>query len=78
MTRTDWIQFVCDAHKKQLHYEEIGYYKTDEEIDKARDELLDVLTDLIMKDDFTWREAINILSDGLDLFIDQMTTKEAC
>lgn len=47
MTRTDWIQFVCDAHKKQLHYEEIGYYKTDEEIDKARDELLDVLTDLI-------------------------------
>lgn len=78
MTREDWIQFVSDTHKRQLHYEEIGYYKTDEEIDKARDELLDVLEKLIMQDGFTWREAIRILSDGLDLFIDQMTTKEAC
>lgn len=78
MTRTDWIQFVADAHKKQLAYEQAGYYKTEDEIDQARDELLDILTDLIMKDDFTRFEAINILSDGLDLFIDQMMSKEAC
>ena len=81
MTRDKWVRLIADSHLRQCGLEQSGYFQTEEATDKARDDLLSTCYQLLEQDGYSRLEAGAIISDGLDLFIDeamQMSHKSMC